>query len=45
MNAKQTNNLGNINQKARLLMVDNRQRRQNRQASMLERVAKQVGLE
>ncbi len=44
MNAKQ-NNLGSINQKARLLIVDNRQRKHNRQASMLERSAKQVGLQ
>jgi hypothetical protein len=44
MNAKQ-NNLGSINQQARLLMVDSRQRKHNRQASMLERSAKQVGLE
>lgn len=45
MNAKKNNNLGSISQQARLLMVDSRQRKQNRQASMLERAAKQVGLE
>ncbi|MGI0481271.1 hypothetical protein ACN4EE_10805 [Geminocystis sp. CENA526] len=45
MNAKQNNNIGSISQQARLLMVDTRQRKQNRQASMLERSAKQVGLE
>lgn len=44
MDAKQ-NNLSSVSQQARLLMVDNRQRKHNRQASMLERSAKQVGLE
>ena len=45
MNAQQNSNIGSVNQQARLLMVGNRQRQHNRQASMLERSAKQVGLE
>lgn len=48
MNAKlnqNTNNTTSIGQQARLLMVDNRQRKSNRQATMLERAAEQVGLQ
>lgn len=48
MNAQKFNNqnsIGSINQQARLLMVDNRQRRNHRQATMLERAAEQVGIQ
>ncbi|AFZ53929.1 hypothetical protein [Cyanobacterium aponinum] len=40
-----TSNISSIGQQARLLMVDNRQRKSNRQATMLERASEQVGLQ
>lgn len=48
MNAKlnqTTNNISSVGQQARLLMVDSRHRKSNRQATMLERAFEQVGLE
>jgi len=49
MNANKTlenrKQLGKVGQQARLLMRGDRQRQQNRQASMLNRVASEVGLE
>ncbi len=49
MNANKTlnnkNQLGKVSQQARLLMRGDRQRQQNRQASMLNRVASEVGLQ
>jgi len=49
MNANKTlgnkTQLGKVGQQARLLMRGDRQREQNRQASMLNRVASEVGLE
>ncbi len=46
MNAKdiKTNKLNSVNQQARLLMVDNRQRQHNRQSNMLERAVEEINL-
>ncbi|HIK36706.1 MAG: hypothetical protein NZ901_01205 [Geminocystis sp.] len=46
MNAKfNQKQIGLIEQQARLLMADNRQRRNNRHATMLERASQQIGLQ
>lgn len=46
MNANniKTNQLNSVNQQARLLMVGNRKRQNNRQSSMLERLVEQINL-
>jgi len=41
---KKTTCIGSVSQQARLLAVGSRQRKQNRQASMLERASEQVGI-
>ncbi|MBE9223423.1 hypothetical protein IQ215_12020 [Cyanobacterium stanieri LEGE 03274] len=38
-------NIGSVSQQARLLMRGDRQRTQNRQASMLTRISAEVGLQ
>ncbi len=41
-NTNKTNKLNSVNQQARLLMVGDRQRRSNRQSSMLERAVEEI---
>jgi hypothetical protein len=43
-NTSKTNQLNSVNQQARLLMVGNRKRQNNRQSSMLERLVEQINL-
>lgn len=43
-NTIKTNQLNSVNQQARLLMVGNRKRQNNRQSSMLERAVEQINL-
>ncbi len=44
MNTNKTSKSNSISQQARLLMVDNRQRKQNRQSSMLERAVEEINI-
>lgn len=44
-NNNKNSNLSSINEQARLLMVDKRQRQHNRQSRMLERATAEIGLQ